>query len=447
MIIKPKPRGNGGKLADYLLRSEKNERAELLEMRGFRGTLKGALGREEELAEIKTHCEKPFYHVSFRAAPGEELTPEQWQYCADKLEKRLGLENNHRAIVLQTHEGEQHMHVVWSRIDPETREVVSLYQDWPRCQQVAREIERELGLQKVRDHKREDERELAAPSFGEDQEARRKGQDLKETRAAIREAWEQSADGRSFAAALKERGLEFAQGDRRDFVAVDDRGATHSIGKRTTGATAAEVREKLADLDRERLPTVEKVREQQRELAKERDRENWIERAKAELAKEAERENWIERAKAELAKEAKREQQREAPKREPEREQKREPEPEASPAITREPETLDRGAGRAADAFAGAALNALGGLADFFAGGSTAPEKDRQPEPEPPRKQEEDRPRGFLEELLAEGYAASRAAAERWEMMSEEQRREEERRLEAERKRERDQRGGRERER
>ena len=47
-------------------------------------------------------------------------------------------------------------------------------------------------------------------------------------------------------------------------VAVDDRGAAHSIGKRTTGATAKEVREKLADLDRERLPTVERVREEQK---------------------------------------------------------------------------------------------------------------------------------------------------------------------------------------
>jgi hypothetical protein len=298
MIIKTKPRANGGKLADYLLKEQKNERAELLEMRGFRGTLKGALGREEELAETQTRCEQPFYHVSFRAAPGEELTPEQWQYCADKLEKRLGLENNHRAIVLQTHEGEQHMHVVWSRIDPETLKAVNLYREHTRAIEVARELEHELGLQKVRNHKREDERELAAPSFGEDQEARRKGQDLKETRAAIREAWEQSKDGSSFAAALKERGLELAQGDRRDYVAVDDRGAAHSIGKRTTGASAAEVREKLADLDRARAPTVEQVREQQRELAKERDRENWIEQKAKELAKEAERDKEREQARA-----------------------------------------------------------------------------------------------------------------------------------------------------
>jgi len=303
MIIKGKARANGAKLADYLLKEQKNERAELLEMRGWNvPTLKDAFAYTEEITRA-TQCENPFYHVSFRAAPGEELTPEQWQHCADKLEKRLGLEDHHRALVLHTYKGETHLHVVWDRIDDRTLKAAELSFDFFKCKEVARELERELGLQKVRNHKREDERELAAPSFGEDQEARRKGQDLKETRAAIREAWEKSEDGRSFAAALKERGLSLAQGERRDFVAVDERGSVHSIGKRTTGATAAEVREKLSDLDRERIPTVEKVREEQkRELAKEHDRENLIERAKAELTKEAEREEQKKREESRAAK-------------------------------------------------------------------------------------------------------------------------------------------------
>jgi hypothetical protein len=73
---------------------------------------------------------------------------------------------------------------------------------------------------------------------------------------------------------LKERGFILAQGDRRDFVAVDERGATHSIGKRTTGASAAEVRARLADLDRENLPTVEAAREQQQGRGQEAGRES-----------------------------------------------------------------------------------------------------------------------------------------------------------------------------
>jgi aspartate/tyrosine/aromatic aminotransferase len=89
MIIKSTVRGNGGKLANYLLNDKKNDRAELLDMRGWTAeNLKNALLMSEEIALGKTQCKNPFYHASFRLPSGEELTPEQWQQCADTLEKR-----------------------------------------------------------------------------------------------------------------------------------------------------------------------------------------------------------------------------------------------------------------------------------------------------------------------------------------------------------------------
>lgn len=60
MIIKAKIRAGPTQLADYLLRNEKNERAELLEMRGFHvPTLKGALrGRRhhEAIRHLSVSC-------------------------------------------------------------------------------------------------------------------------------------------------------------------------------------------------------------------------------------------------------------------------------------------------------------------------------------------------------------------------------------------------------
>lgn len=261
MIIKSTVRGNGGKLADYLLKDRKNDRAELLEMRGWTAaTLKNALLLSEEIAATQTQCEKPFYHVSFRLPSGEALTPEQWEHCADTFEKRLGLKEHHRAMVMHTYKGEKHLHVVWDRIDENTLKAAELKYEHLRCKDVARELEREFGLQQVRNQKRDPERELAAPSMAEEQQARRKGQDLSAIRGAIREAWERSADGKGFAEALGERGFILAQGDQRDYVALDGQGGVYSIGKRTTGATARAVREKLADLDRERIPSVEQAR-------------------------------------------------------------------------------------------------------------------------------------------------------------------------------------------
>ncbi len=214
MIIKTAVRGNGGKLADYLLKDKKNDRAELLELRGWTAsTLNTAFRLSETIAQQKTHCEKPFYHVSFRLPAGEELTPEQWAHCADTLEKRLGLEGHHRALVMHTYKGEKHLHAVWDRIDEHSLKAAELRYEHLRCKDVARMLEKELGLQRVRNQKRDPERELAAPTMAEEQQARRKGQDLKETRSALRDAWEQSTDGQGFAAALDKRGFLLAQGD------------------------------------------------------------------------------------------------------------------------------------------------------------------------------------------------------------------------------------------
>lgn len=291
MIIKTSVRGNGGKLADYLLKDKKNDRAELLEMRGWTAaTLKKAFSLSEEIAQQKTHCENPFYHVAFRAAPGETLTAEQWAHCAEKLESQLGLEGHHRAMVMHTYKGEKHLHVVWDRIDENTLKAAELKYEHLRCKDAARTLEKELGLQPVRNQKRDPERELAAPTMAEEQQARRKGQDLKDRREAIREAWERSTDGQSFTAALDERCFILAQGDKRDYVAIDRQGSVYSIGKRTTGATASQVRGKLADLDRDQIPTVKQAHALLQEREGREDRQAEAANPKDQAAHEPERE-------------------------------------------------------------------------------------------------------------------------------------------------------------
>ncbi len=384
MIIKSTVRGNGAKLADYLLQDKKNDRADLLDLRGWTAdTLKNALVLSEEIALGKTQCEKPFYHASFRLPSGETLTPEQWQHCADTLEQRLGLDGHHRALVLHTYKGEKHLHVVWDRVDAHTLKAVNLSFEHLRCKETARALEKELGLQRVRDEKREPEKELAAPTRAEEQQARRKGQDLQAIRAAIREAWEQSTDGPQFADALGERGLVLAQGERRDYVAVDAQGGVYSIGKRTTGATAREVRAKLADLDREHVPTVAQARadlltrkpepEQQPEHAEERAQdtaapEHAPERPASGSRPTDEREAWRTAAPQATALETAHE-----------RHGLRVVEPD-----TGLDSSVSAFAGKALDYIATQAEGVIEGIASLFDGGSAAP---CRPTPEPPRPQ------------------------------------------------------------
>src|SRR4051794_37686674 len=65
--------------------------------------------------------------------------------------------------------------------------------------------------------------------------------------------------------ALAAHGLVLARGERRDFVIVDHPGGLHALSKRITGATAAEIRTRLADLDPAALPTVSQAKVQQAE--------------------------------------------------------------------------------------------------------------------------------------------------------------------------------------
>jgi hypothetical protein len=72
--------------------------------------------------------------------------------------------------------------------------------------------------------------------------------------------------GRAFKAALEEQSLMLANGDRRDcYVVVDQEGGQHALNKKLTGQTLAQLRERLADLDRGQLPGVEQAQETQRE--------------------------------------------------------------------------------------------------------------------------------------------------------------------------------------
>jgi len=49
-------------------------------------------------------------------------------------------------------------------------------------------------------------------------------------------------------------------GERRDFVVIDGAGGLHALGKRILDVTAAKIRDRLSDLSRQELPTVEMAR-------------------------------------------------------------------------------------------------------------------------------------------------------------------------------------------
>jgi hypothetical protein len=263
VIVRGRSRGGAGNLARHLLRTDTNERVEILQTFGTGAQdLSGALKEMAALAD-GSRCKNPLYHASLAPAPGERLTPEQWEIAADRLGEEFGMSGNARAIVLHTKKGEQHAHVVYCRIDPESMTAAHDGHNYAKNEAVARDLERRFGLERVQgvfaERERDSPRPERTPELWEMQQGRHTEIDPRDFRREARDLHSASDNGRAFAAALAERNVTLCRGDRRDFVLLDEAGGVHSLS-RTLGLKAAEVRAFMADIERDGLPTVAQAR-------------------------------------------------------------------------------------------------------------------------------------------------------------------------------------------
>jgi hypothetical protein len=271
MICKGNTHKNGIKLARYITTAKEGERCELWQLAGFAPADITDAFRSVHVIGAGTHCEHLFFHVQVRNPEGEELSRDEWRRVADRIEAKLRLTGQPRAIAFHTNQktGHEHMHIAWSRIDADTMMARPLPYFKLRLKEVARELEKTLDLTRVTNER---ESQVRAPSRNEFEQARRLGVDIDEVRQTIKQCWDRSDNCRSFRAALADEGLTLAQGDRRDFVVIDHQGGLHALGKRVLAVSATETRERLADISRDDLPTVAQARElaRDRQLGREK---------------------------------------------------------------------------------------------------------------------------------------------------------------------------------
>ncbi|HUB95868.1 MAG TPA: relaxase/mobilization nuclease domain-containing protein, partial [Stellaceae bacterium] len=271
MIIKGKSRAGAQQLARHLGNAEKNERVSLLETRGtVAQDLRGAL---VEMAAIAagTRCEKSLYHAAMSPEPPHRLTPEQRSEAIDALEAKLGLTGHARVVVMHEKLGREHIHVVWSRIDLEKMRSVSDSHNYRKHEEVARALERRFGHDRVQGahHERDGvARPERTPSRAELQQQERTGITGKMVKVEVTAAFRASDGPEAFRAALAERGYILAKGDRRDHVIIDPFGGVHSLARRIEGMKAGALREFMAPLDRDSLPSIEEARK----VARDRER-------------------------------------------------------------------------------------------------------------------------------------------------------------------------------
>lgn len=257
MILKAKERGDGGQLARYLLATRDNEHVELHEVSGFVSDELLEAFHEADAIAKGTRCKNYLFSMSLNPPEGAYVETEVFERAADRIGKKLGLDNQPRAIVFHEKDGRRHAHVVWSRIDTKKMRAINM----PHYKTKLRDVSRELYLEHGWDMPRGlQDRSLRDPlnfTREEWQQAKRAGVDPREIKTALQKCWATSDNRSSFQSALKERGFWLARGDRRGFVAVDYRGEVYSLS-RYTGVKAKEIGTRLGD--HSDLPSTDQVK-------------------------------------------------------------------------------------------------------------------------------------------------------------------------------------------
>lgn len=256
MILQGNQRGGAKNLALHLLKDE-NEHVEVYELRGFISDDLVSAFKEIHALSRGTRAKQFLYSLSLNPPQGENVSTEDFENAIGRVEKKLSLTDQPRAIVFHEKNGRRHCHAVWSRIDGENMKAIPLPFTKYKLRELSRELYIEHGWTMPRGFIDSRERDPRNFTLAQWQQAKRIGKDPRDIKTVFQDCWAISDTQRAFAQALKERGYTLAKG-KRGFVALDYRGEVFSISKKWVGIPVKDIRAKLTDLDK--LPSVEDTR-------------------------------------------------------------------------------------------------------------------------------------------------------------------------------------------
>ncbi|WP_421693231.1 relaxase/mobilization nuclease domain-containing protein [Aestuariivirga sp.] len=246
MILKASQRGGGQDLAVHLMRLDDNEHVSLHELRGFASdNLKDAF-REAEAISHGTKCRQYLFSLSLSPPENARIPVEVFQETIDRIEQRLGLEDQPRAVVFHEKEGRRHAHCVWSRIDAETMTAKQMSFFKTKLMGVSRDLYLEHGWKMPRGLENTGERNPTNFTLAEWQQAKRQGIDPRWLKSTLQDCWKRSDNRATFDRALSEKGFFLAKGDKRGLVVLDHQGEVYSL-PRMLDLKTKEVRDRLGD--------------------------------------------------------------------------------------------------------------------------------------------------------------------------------------------------------
>jgi len=114
--------------------------------------------------QLRPTLGKAVAHVSLSAAPGEQLTTEQWQQVADDYLKGMGFDDSQYIVTRHTDTAHDHVHILANRVTLDGG-VVSDSQDYRRQESLMRELEQRHGLTPVRSSAEAERKPLTQPEI------------------------------------------------------------------------------------------------------------------------------------------------------------------------------------------------------------------------------------------------------------------------------------------
>ncbi len=226
---------------------------------------------EKEVKKTGRKLQKPVYAFSLSWGTDEKPTHETMRNAAKSALSKLGFEQHQAILIGHNDTDHPHIHIIVNRVDPITGMAASTSKDRNKLSQWAQRYEEQQG--KIRCHKRvenNERREELAQQRQHDPE-NTKGKIVRGRDPIIQKAWQQSDNGRSFAAALEEQGYLLAKGDKRGVVVIDPQGkpinpARHIEGENGKNIRVVQLNQRLSDLDMNSLQSVLEAKEKQKDL-------------------------------------------------------------------------------------------------------------------------------------------------------------------------------------
>lgn len=308
MIPKASQRTGGKNLATHLMNGHSNELVEVMDVRGaIAKDLHGAFEEWEVLAKNFTKCKQFLYSLSINPDHEQrELTSEELGDYISRIEGKLGLTDQPRAMVKHIKDGREHYHLVWSRTLVEEGKAVHFAFDHDKLMMVTREFAKDHNLELPDKYFTKEKGKQK--SLYELELERQSGLTTEDHKARITESWFHSDSAKAFVNALAEQGYVLAKG-RRDYVVIDFYGGEKSLARMIDDKDIKikQVRERLGkDYPSDELPSVEYAKKLVAEHREQIERfvkdEAYYDALKELKSQQADRRSWLEKDKAKLQK-------------------------------------------------------------------------------------------------------------------------------------------------